>query len=81
VTRYDDVLGEKIETPIPLVVVGVTEEEGVSGARHKFVGSSGGDVGIAWATKDLKVHMGQYGAEEGEEGSGLSDCLRGEAVE
>jgi hypothetical protein len=80
-TRYDDVMGEKIETPIPLVIGGVTEEEGASGARRKFVGSSCGGVGIPWVTKDLKVHMGQYGAKEGEEGSVLSDRLGGEEVE
>jgi hypothetical protein len=37
VTRDDDAVGGEVQTPIPLVVWGVAEEEAASGARRKLV--------------------------------------------
>lgn len=33
----DDVVGQKVETPVPLVVRGVLEEKAASGSRRKFM--------------------------------------------
>lgn len=74
-------MGAKIEIPlVPLVIKGVLEEKAASGSKRKFVGSVGEGVRIASTTKDTKVCIGRGGAEEGEEGSGMTDHLGGEAV-
>ena len=45
----------------------------------KFVGSSGG-VGIASTAKEAEMRIGRGSAKEGEERSGMTIRLRGEAV-
>jgi hypothetical protein len=45
------------------------------------VGSSCGGVGIVGVDNDLEVHIGRCGVEEGDEGSGMTYPLGGEAVE
>jgi hypothetical protein len=74
-------VGERIKTSVLLMIRGVTEEETTSGARCKFVGSSGRGVGIVGATKHSKVCIGRCGVEEGRKGSGMTVRLGGEAFE
>jgi hypothetical protein len=68
--RDDDVVGEKVEALMPLVVKGVPEEKAASGLGWKFVGSGDGGVRIAGTTKDVEVRIGKGDAEEGEERGG-----------
>jgi hypothetical protein len=70
-TRDDDVVGEKIEVPVPLVIRGVPEEKIARIARGKFVRHDGIGVGIAGTLEDPKVLIGGGGAKEGEEQSGM----------
>jgi hypothetical protein len=74
----DDVVGEKIEAPVPLVIKGVPEEKT---ARSNFVRSGSGDDRIAGTIEDPKVLIGGGGAEEGEVRSGMGNRLGGKAVE
>jgi hypothetical protein len=76
-SRDDDVVGEKYEAPVPLMVRGVPEEKAVSGSTRKFVGSGGGGVRIADTAKNTKVRIGRGNAEEGEERSRMIDRLVG----
>ena len=66
-TRDDDMLGEKIEALLPLVIRGVSKEKTARRARCKFVRHDGRGVGIAGTPEDSKVLMGGGGAKEGEE--------------
>jgi hypothetical protein len=80
-SRDDNVVGEKIEAPLSLVIRGVPEEKATSGSGCNFVGSGGRDVKIVGTTKDVKVRVGRDGAEEDEETSGMIDHLEGEAIQ
>jgi hypothetical protein len=51
----DDVVGGEIETPIALVIDGVSEEYTTSGPRGQFVSSLCEEVGIANTTKNAQV--------------------------
>jgi hypothetical protein len=79
-TRDDDAMGEKIETPVPLVIRGIYEEKTTGGSRGKFVRSGGRGVAIASAPEDSKVLIGGGGAEEGEKRSGMGR-LGGKTIE
>jgi hypothetical protein len=68
--RDDDLMGEKIEAPIPLVIRGVPEEKTTRRSRGKFVRSDGRGVGIAGTLEDPKVLIGGGGTKEGEEWDG-----------
>lgn len=77
--RDDDVVGDKVKAPVPLVSRRVPEEKTMSGSGHKFMGNSGEGVEIVGTPKDAEVHVGGGGVEE-DKGSGLINRLRGEAV-
>jgi hypothetical protein len=51
VTRDDDAVGGEFQTPIPLVVRGVAEEEAASGARRELVRDGSGSVRVAGTAK------------------------------
>lgn len=52
----------------------------MSGLGHKFMGNSGRGVEIVGIPKDSEVHV-RGGSVEEDKGSGLINCLRGEAIE
>jgi hypothetical protein len=80
-SRDDDVVGEKIEALIPLVIRGVYKEKAASGSGHKFEESSGRGITIGSTTKNTEMRIGRGYVEEGEERSGMTDRLGGEAVQ
>jgi hypothetical protein len=80
-SRDDDAVSEKIETTVPLVIRGVPKEKVTGGSGHEFVGSRGRGVRIVGAAKDTEVRTGRGGAEEGEEGCGMTESLGGEVVQ
>jgi hypothetical protein len=63
------------------VIQRVAEENAQSGAWDKFVRSSGGEVGVAGASKDPKVMVGRKSAVEGKEGGVHVQGFGGEAVD
>jgi hypothetical protein len=81
VTRDEYVVGDEVQTSIPLVVRGVTEKEAPSGAKRYLMGSGDRSVGIAGTAEHAKVIIGGGCAIQGEVGSGMAHRLRGEPVE
>jgi hypothetical protein len=81
VTRDDDAVGGEVQTPIPLVVKGVAEEEAASGARKKLVRGGSGSVRVAGTAEHPKVVIGRGCAVQGEVGGRVAHHLRGKAVE
>lgn len=61
----DDTVGVEIKILIPFVVSRVAKEDTLSGSWSEFVAGSGGEVGIAGATKDVKVFVGRRRPKEG----------------
>jgi hypothetical protein len=70
-SRDDDVVGEKIKAPVPLVIGGAPKEKARSGSECKFMGSGGEGVRIAGTAKDAKVRIGRGDVEEDKESSGM----------
>jgi hypothetical protein len=81
VTRDDDAVGGEVQTPIPLVVGGVAEEEAASGARRELVRGGSGSVRVAGTAKHAQVVVGGGCAVEGEVGCRVAHRLRGKTVE
>jgi hypothetical protein len=54
-SRDDDVVGGEIETPIALVIGGVSEEYTTNGPKGQFVSSLCEEVGIANTAKNEQV--------------------------
>jgi hypothetical protein len=81
VTRDDDAVGGKVQTPIPLVVRGVAKEEAAGGARRKLMRGSSGSVRVASTAEHAKVVVGGGCAVQGEVGSRVAHRLGGKTVE
>ena len=79
-TRDDDAVSDEVETPVPLVIRGVPEEDAADGARGKLMRGGGRGVRVAGAPKHAKVIVGG-GAEQGEVGGGVANRLGGKAVQ
>jgi hypothetical protein len=52
-------VGGEVQTPIPLVVRGVAEEEAASGARRKLVRGGSGSVRVAGTAEHAQVVVGR----------------------
>jgi hypothetical protein len=81
VTRDDDAVGGKVQTPIPLVVRGVAEEEAASGARRKLMRGGSRSVRVAGTAEHAQVVVGRGCAVQGEVRSRVAKRLRGKTVE
>jgi hypothetical protein len=66
VSRYDDVVGGKIETLISFVVSRVSKENTSGGPGCQFVSGFGGEIRIAGATKHTQVLIGGGDSTEGD---------------
>ena len=75
-SRDEDAIRLKLETPISLVFLGVAEEDAQRRARGEFVGCYGGHIGIASTPKNTKVGVrglrGMKGGVWCQEGEGFS---------
>jgi hypothetical protein len=58
-TRDDDMIGGEFKATIAFVFGWVAEEDTSGGAGSKFMGGSGGDVGITLAAEDAKMVIGR----------------------
>jgi hypothetical protein len=81
VTRNDDAVRLAIEADIALVVRGIAKKDAQGGAGGKFVGSGGGEIGIARAPEDAEMVIGWLNTEEGKVGGGKRKCFRGNDIE
>jgi hypothetical protein len=81
VTRDDDAVGGEVQTPIPLVVRGVAEEEAASGARRKLVRGGSGSVRVAGTSEHAQVVIGRGCAVQGEVRCRVAHRLRGKTIE
>ena len=54
-SRDDDPVGGPIKAGVAFVVRRITEEDTHGGARSEFVGSSGGEVGVAPTSEDTEM--------------------------
>lgn len=71
--RDENTTGGSIETPVPLVIGRVAKECVGDGARGKFVGRRGCDVGIAQTAEYAKVSVvGVYVEQEVERGMAMA---------
>jgi hypothetical protein len=70
VSRYDDLIGMKIKTSVPFVVIEVAKKNARGGAGRKFVGSRSWHIGVTQATKTPEMIVGWCGAEKGMMGGG-----------
>ena len=77
----DDTIGGKIKTAVAFVFRRVTKEDTHGGARSKFMGGSGRDVGIALTTKDTEMVVRWGATEECKVGSGVIEGASGVEVE
>jgi hypothetical protein len=81
VTRDDDAVGGKVQTPIPLVVRGVAKEEAAGGVRRKLMRGSSESVRVAGTAEHAKVVIGGGCAVQGEVGSRVAHRLGGKTVD
>jgi hypothetical protein len=81
VTRDDDAVVGKVQTPIPLVVRGVAKEEAAGGVRRKLMRGSSESVRVAGTTEHAKVVIGGGCAVQGEVGSTVAHRLGGKMVD
>jgi hypothetical protein len=81
VTRDDDAVGGEVQTPIPLVVRGVVEEEAASGARRKLVRGGSESVRVVGTAEHAQVVVGRGCAVQGEVRCRVAHRLRGKTVE
>jgi hypothetical protein len=80
-TRNDDAVRLAIEADIALVVRGIAKKDAQGGAGGKFVGSGGGEIGIARAPEDAEMVIGWLNTEEGKAGGGKRKCFGGNDIE
>jgi hypothetical protein len=57
-SRDDDLVGGPVKAAVTFVVRRITEEDTQGGARSEFVGSGGGEVGVASTPEDMEVLIG-----------------------
>jgi hypothetical protein len=81
VTRDDDEVGGEVQTPIPLMVRGVAEEDAASGVRRKLVRGGSGSVRVAGTAEHAQVVVGRSCAVQGEVRCRVAHRLRGRMVE
>jgi hypothetical protein len=58
-TRDDDAVGGKVQTPVPLVVRRVAKEQTAGGARRKLMRSGSRSVRVAGTAEHAKVVIGR----------------------
>jgi hypothetical protein len=81
VTRDDDAVGGEVQTPIPLVVRGVAEEEAASESRRKLVRGGSGSVRVAGTAEHAQVVVGRGCVVHGKVRCRVAHRLRGKMVE
>jgi hypothetical protein len=81
VTRDDDAVGGEVQTPIPLVVRGVAEEEATSGARRKLLRGGSRSVRVADTAEHAQVVVGRGCVVHGEVRCRVAHRLEGKTVE